>query len=86
MTAINRPLTDAEKSLLINPGIRTVADATGHPTDAIGDVLEQLNADGEMLLHVDAEHAWITVRGSRIVTAARDWLAFHAAVCVGGGR
>lgn len=76
--AINRPLTDDERSLMNRLAIVVVARETRCTADTAANVLDQHAAEGNVLLRGDAYNAYLDVCGKTIVHCARDWLAFHA--------
>jgi hypothetical protein len=78
MTAINRPLTGDERSLINMLAVRVVAHQTGSDDQTAVLVLDQLAGEGEVFLREDPEVAYLEVCGKVIVSAERDWLAFHA--------
>ena len=75
---INRRLTDPERDLLAYLSARTVADQTGISLAAAGAVLNELAGRGLVIVYGDAYDVYLTVDGTVLVHAARDWLAFQA--------
>lgn len=78
MIAINRPLTDDERSLMNMLAIGVVARETHCTADTAANVLDQHAAEGNVLLRGDAYNAYLDVCGNSIVHCTREWLAFHA--------
>lgn len=78
--AINRGLTDDERRLLMDLAARTIADQTTCTVGEANAVLGKLAAQGLLSLEVDAGEVRVAVGDQHVlVTAARDWAAFHAA-------
>lgn len=77
-TPINRPLTDAERSLINALAIRVVAEQGGTTPETAAAALDAFTADGEVFLQGDATDVHLVVAGSPIVHVTREWLAFHA--------
>lgn len=84
---INRPLTDAERSLLLDLAVRVIADQSGIPhTDGecrscsvSASVLEEFVDTGQVYAHGDRINCYLDVGPNRkMVHATREWLAFHA--------
>jgi hypothetical protein len=80
VTAINRPLTDDERSLLMQLAIWTIAEQTGVTDQAAADALDDLNEREGLFFCGDSKDAYITAgeRHHVIVHAERDWVSFHA--------
>ncbi len=76
MTTINRPLTEAERELLLRLTIVSVAEQTGANKKEAADALDQFADAGRVSMIGDSEHVHVEVCGHTLVTAARDWLAF----------
>ena len=76
MTTINRPLTEAERELLLRLTIGSVAEQTGGDEKATADALAHHAAAGRVSMVGDSESVHVEVCGHTLVTAARDWLAF----------
>lgn len=75
---INRPLTDDEKSLVCRLAIASVMKQTGATEQAAAAVLDRFAAEGRAVFEGDAQDAYLTVNGRRLIHCERDWLAFHA--------
>ena len=78
MTAkINRPLTTAEKDLLLVLAVLTVATQSGADAATVAEALDQLAAEGRSILRVDDQDAFVVVADHVIVHADRTWLAVN---------
>ena len=74
----DRPLHDAERSLLGFLAARTVAEQDGCTLDEAFDALSRAAGEGQVVLDGDAVDVRIILRGKVLVHCARDWLAFRA--------
>lgn len=76
---VNRPLTDAERSLLLYLAVRTIADQMpGWTHERAATALDELAERGEVHLRGDAVDVHVRVRGRDLVHATREWLSFMA--------
>lgn len=75
MTAINRPLTDDERRLMMELAVGVVARQTGVSQGVAFDVLDGMT----LTLEGDSHDAYLSAAGTVLVHVERDWLAFHAA-------
>jgi hypothetical protein len=75
---IDRRLTDPERELLAYLSASTVAEQTGITLAAAGAVLKELAGRGLVIVHGDALDVYLTVDGTVLVHATREWLAFQA--------
>lgn len=85
--AINRPITDDERALMLSLAIRCMADQSDLPhTDgncpacAVGEaVIGEFGERGEIHLYGDAIDCYMSVGATEeFVHCTREWLAFHA--------
>jgi hypothetical protein len=67
-------LTDAERSLLLYLGIRTIAAQTGGDTKAAADALDHFAAQGRSVIRGDRRDVYLVIAGHVIVHAERTWL------------
>jgi hypothetical protein len=76
----HRPLTDPERSLLLDLATRTIADEFPGPCtyDEASDVLAHLVALGQVEISGDGERAQVRANGTLLVDTTRNFLAFHA--------
>lgn len=85
----NRPLTDAERQLMLGLAVRVIADQSGIPhTDddgyceacaASASAVGQFIEDGGVQVRGDAFNCYLDVGpNTGVVHATREWLAFHA--------
>lgn len=74
----NRPLHEAEHSLLLHLAACHVAAAAGISLDEAFDHLGSAAGEDEVRLEADSDHARILWRGTVLVECARDWLAFRS--------
>jgi hypothetical protein len=74
----DRPLDEAEKSLLLWLAIRTIASQFDSDDATAAAALDQFADEGRSLMRWDDENAWLSVAEKSIVHARRDWLYFHS--------
>ena len=79
MVAINRPLNDPERHLLLALTIRVVCDRYGLSLDEASSMVGSCVDDGQLRFDCDSEHVSVVADGVLLLDARRDWLAFHAA-------
>ncbi|RUP28758.1 MAG: hypothetical protein EKK51_22540 [Mycolicibacterium sp.] len=77
--AINRPLTDDERSLIGHLAAAVLSQQTGSTIEVAADVLGQFADEGKMMLRGDAYDAYLEVNGKVLVHVTREFLAFFAA-------
>ncbi|WP_210687513.1 hypothetical protein [Mycolicibacterium sp. GESEQ-9] len=77
-TPINRPLTDAERSLINALAIRVVAEQGGTDLETAAAALDTFTEEGQAFLQGNATDVHLVVAGNPIVHVTREWLAFHA--------
>lgn len=75
MTAINRPLNDDERRLMMELAVGSVSRQTGVSAEVAFDVLDGMR----LTLEGDSQDAYLSAGGTVLVHVERDWLAFHAA-------
>ena len=83
---VNRPLTDAERALLLTLATRVIADQSDIPHNdgtcracsVAATALESFVDEGEVHIRGDAYDCILAVGDNRIVHATREWLSFHA--------
>lgn len=78
-TPVNRPLTDAERSLMHHLAAAVLAQQTGVPIEAAQQVLIEDHDNGSLHLVGDAYECRLTLNGKTLVHVTREFLAFHAA-------
>ena len=76
--AFDRPLHDAERTLLGFLAARTIAEQIGCSLDEAFDALSAAAGEGQVVLAGDAADVRVSVRGKVVVHAGRDWLAFRS--------
>lgn len=74
MTAIDRPLNDEERRLMMELAVGVVSRQTGVSPEVAFDVLDEMT----LTLEGDAQDVYLSAGGTVLVHAERDWLAFHA--------
>lgn len=74
MTEINRPLTDAERNVMNQLAIASVARQTGRDPESVADELDEMT----IRLHGDSKHAYLTADGKTLVHITREDLALAA--------
>ena len=74
MTEINRPLTDAERTVLCQLAIETVAHQTGRDRETVADELDAMT----IFAHGDAHDAYLDADGKTLVHITREDLALAA--------
>ena len=73
---IDRPLTDAERTLMAHLASAVLAQQIGITVNEAADQLK--NYPGEIHLTGDAIDCYLTLDGQTIVHVTREWLAFFA--------
>lgn len=77
--AINRPMTDDERELMMQLAVWVITEQTGASDKAAADWLDDLNEREGMTLEYDTRDAYIkTSAGKVILHCEREWLSFFA--------
>jgi hypothetical protein len=78
MSAKIKPLSEAEKRLLCNCAILSIAAQTGVHPDTVALDLDRIAAEGESVFRWDAESAFVIAAGHVLFGADRRWLQLNA--------
>ena len=76
--AIDRPLTDPERYLLLHLAAKAVAEQAGCSIDRAGDALYRAAEGGKLTFIGDASVVDVVVAGKTLVHCTREWLAWTA--------
>ena len=86
LAAVNRPITDDERTLIKQLCIYCVADQTGVTNEAAVAALENIIETEGIYMHGDSYNVWVKVGTEgdgkdhrTLVHVTREWLAFYAA-------
>ena len=74
MIEINRPLTDAERTVMNQLAVASVARQTGRDRESVADELDEMT----IRVHGNAKHAYLTADGTTLVHITREDLALAA--------
>ena len=78
--AIDRPLSDDERALLLRLTQDVVQERLGVKAEVAAVVLYDFANRGQFVVHANDQTAIVELNGQPIVVADRDWTAYHADV------